>query len=92
MLKFEWDPVKAKSNQKKHGVTFAEASSCFYDPTHILMDDPDSAADEDRLILIGASSKSQILVVVHVDITGDKIRIISARKATKTERKQYEEV
>jgi hypothetical protein len=59
---------------------------------HILIDDPDSAADEDRLILIGASSKSQILVVVHVDIAGDKIRIISARKATKAERKQYEEV
>ena len=65
---------------------------CFYDPMHILIDDPDSAADEDRLILIGASSKSQILVVVHVDIAGDKIRIISARKATKAERKQYEEV
>ncbi|MEY4617589.1 MAG: hypothetical protein RJB66_2549 [Pseudomonadota bacterium] len=92
MLKFEWDPVKAKSNRKKHGVTFAEASSCFYDPMHILINDPDSAADEDRLILIGASSKSQILVVVHVDISGDTIRIISARKATKAERKQYEEV
>jgi hypothetical protein len=92
MLKFEWDPIKAKSNQKKHGVTFAEASSCFYDPMHILIDDPDSANDEDRLVLIGASSKSQILVVVHVDIAGGKIRIISARKATKTERKQYEEV
>ena len=92
MLKFEWDPVKAKSNQKKHGVTFAEASSCFYDPMHILIGDPHSAADEDRLILIGASSKSQILIVVHVDIAGDKIRIISARKATKAERKQYEEV
>jgi uncharacterized DUF497 family protein len=92
MLKFEWDPIKAKSNQKKHGVTFVEASSCFYDPMHILIDDPDSANDEDRLVLIGASSRSQILVVVHVDIAGDKIRIISARKATKTERKQYEEV
>jgi uncharacterized protein len=92
MLKFEWDPVKAKFNQKKHGVTFAEASSCFYDPMHILINDPDSAADEDRLILIGASSKAQILVVVHVDISGDTIRIISARKATKAERKQYEEV
>ena len=92
MLKVEWNPIKAKSNQKKHGVTFAEASSCFYDPMHILIDDPDSAADEHRLILIGASSKSQLLVVVHVDIAGDKIRIISARKATKTERKQYEEV
>jgi uncharacterized DUF497 family protein len=79
MLKFEWDPVKAKSNQKKHGVTFAEACSCFYDPMHILIDDPDSADEEDRLILIGASCKSQLLVVVHVDIAGDKIRIISAR-------------
>ncbi len=59
---------------------------------HILIDDPDSAADEDRPILIGASSKAQLLVVVHVDISGDTIRIISARKATKTERKQYEEV
>lgn len=92
MLKFEWDPVKAKSNQKKHGVTFTEASSCFHDPMHILIDDPDSDAGEDRLILIGVSGKTQILVVVHVDIAGDKIRIISARKATKTERKQYEEV
>ena len=92
MLKFEWDPVKAKSNQKKHGVTFAEASSCFYDPMHILIDDPDNAGEEDRLILIGASCKSQLLVVVHVDIAGDKIRIISARKATKKELKQYEEV
>jgi uncharacterized DUF497 family protein len=59
---------------------------------HILIDDPDSAADEDRLILIGASIKAQLLVVVHVDITGDTIRIISARKATKMERKQYEGV
>ena len=92
MLQFEWDPAKAKSNQKKHGVTFAEAMSCFYDPMHILIDDPDSTTDEDRLILIGASSNAQILVVVHVDVAGDKIRIISARKATKTERKQYEEV
>ena len=92
MLRFEWDPAKANSNQKKHGIMFAEAMSCFYDPMHILIDDPDSAMDESRLILIGVSGKSRILVVVHVDVDGDKIRIISARKATKTERKQYEEV
>ena len=73
-------------------MTFAEPSSCFYDPMHILIDDPDSAADDDRLILIGASSKSQILVVGHVDIAGDKIRIISARKAANTERSHDEEV
>ena len=92
MLNFEWDRIKAKSNQKKHGVTFAEAMSCFYDPMHILIDDPDSAAEEERLILIGSSSKSRVLIVVHLDVGADKIRIISARKASKKERKQYEEV
>jgi uncharacterized DUF497 family protein len=92
MLEFEWDPVKVKTNQKKHGVTFAEATSCFYDPMHILIDDPDSSPSEQRLILIGISEKSRTLVVVHIDIETDKIRIISARKATKLERKQYEEV
>ena len=84
--------IPSKQNHKKHRVTFEEAMSCFYDPMHILIDDPDSATDEDRLILIGASSKSRVLVIVHLDVAGDKIRIISARKATKTERKQYEEV
>ena len=59
---------------------------------HILINDPDSSMDEERLILIGMSSKSQVLVVVHLDVARDKIRIISARKATKSERKQYEEV
>ena len=92
MLKFDWDPVKAKSNDKKHGVSFAEAMSCFYDPMHILIDDPESSTHEGRLILIGVSGKSRVLVVVHLDADEDKIRIISARKATKTERKQYEEV
>jgi uncharacterized DUF497 family protein len=92
MLSFEWDPAKAKTNQKKHSVSFADAESCFYDPMHILINDPDSSVDEQRLILIGMSSKSQVLVVVHLDVARDKICIISARKATKTERKQYEEV
>jgi uncharacterized DUF497 family protein len=92
MLSFVWDPAKAKTNQKKHGVSFADAESCFYDPMHILINDPDSSVDEERLILIGMSSKSQVLVVVHLDVARDKIRIISARKATKAERKQYEEV
>ena len=92
MLKFDWDPVKAKSNYQKHGVTFTEAKSCFYDPMHILIDDPESSTHESRLILIGVSGKLRVLVVVHLDFPDDKIRIISARKATKTERKQYEEV
>ena len=92
MLSFVWDPAKAKTNQKKHGVSFADAESSFYDPMHILINDPDSSVDEERLILIGMSSKSQVLVVVHLDVARDKIRIISARKATTSERKQYEEV
>jgi uncharacterized DUF497 family protein len=92
MLKFEWDPIKGKSNLKKHGVAFEEAATCFYDPMHILIDDPDSEPVEERLILIGVSSRSYLLVVVHLDMNGDRIRIISARKATKTERQQYEEV
>ena len=92
MLRFNWDPTKNKTNQKKHGLSFEEASTCFLDPMHILIDDPDSSADEERLILIGTSSKSRLLVVVHLDRSSDLIRLISARKATKWERKQYEEV
>lgn len=92
MLKFEWDPAKSRSNHKKHGISFDEATTCFYDPMHVLIDDPDSSADEERLILIGTSSKSKLLVVVHLDTERDQIRIISARPASKNERKQYEEV
>jgi uncharacterized protein len=92
MLKFSWDPAKNNSNQKKHSLSFEEASTCFLDPMHILIDDPDSSADEERLVLIGTSSKSKLLVVVHLDISSDLVRLISARKATKSERKQYEEV
>lgn len=92
MLEFEWDPAKSKSNLKKHGVSFDEATTCFYDPMHVLIDDPDSSIDEGRLILIGTSSKSKLLVDVHLDAEQDQIRIISARQASKNERKQYEEV
>ena len=81
-----------ESHSQKHGVTFTEAMSCFYDPMHILIDDPESSTHESRLILIGVSGKLRVLVVVHLDVPDEKIRIISARKATKTERKQYEEV
>jgi len=59
---------------------------------HILISDPDSSTGEDRLVLIGISGKSKILVVIHLDVGGEEIRIISARKATKAERQQYEEV
>ncbi len=92
MLQFLWDPKKNKSNQKKHRVSFEEAKSCFYDPMHILISDPDHSKTEDRMILLGISALSNLLVVVHVDKSENVIRIISARKATRKERKVYEEV
>ncbi|MDC0980450.1 BrnT family toxin [Bdellovibrionales bacterium] len=92
MLHFFWDPKKNTSNQKKHKISFEEAQTCFYDPMHILISDPDHSESEERMILLGTSSKSSLLVVVHVDIADGEVRIITARKATKLERNQYEEV
>ena len=91
MLKFTWDPEKEKSNRAKHGFSFEEAATCFYDPMHILISDPDSS-EEDRSVLVGVSSKSRLLVVVHLEKKDATIRLISARKATRSERKHYEEV
>lgn len=91
-MHFVWDERKSESNKQKHGVSFDEAMSCFYDPLHVLINDPDHSSDEDRMILIGLSSKTRVLVVVHVEKSENEIRLISARKATKKERKQYEEV
>ena len=92
MLNFTWDIRKNKSNQKKHGVSFEEASSCFFDPMHLLISDPDNSNNEDRLILIGNSLKNRLLIVVHLEISEAEFRIISARKATKRERNNYEEI
>ena len=89
MLIFEWDPQKAKSNLKKHGVSFEEASTAFQDTLSLTIDDPLHSIDEVRVVLIGMSNKNRLLVVVHAE-RGDNIRIISARKATKKERKNYE--
>jgi len=89
MIIFEWDPQKAKSNLEKHGVSFEEASTAFQDTLSLTIDDPLHSIDEERLILIGMSQKNTVLVVVHTE-RGDNIRIISARKATKKERKSYE--
>ena len=89
MLIFEWDPKKGKSNLGKHGVSFDEASTAFKDPLSLTIDDPLHSNDEDRTVLIGISYKNRILVVVHTE-RGDNIRIISARKAVKKERKYYE--
>lgn len=90
MLLFEWDTEKAKKNIKVHDVSFDEASTDFKDNLSLTIYDPMHSKEEDRLILIGNSCKNRLLVIVHVE-RGDKIRIITARKATKKEREQYEE-
>lgn len=92
MVHFVWDERKNESNKKKHGISFEEALSCFYDPLHVLINDPDHSNNEERMVLIGMSSKDRLLVVVHAEKTEDEVRLISARKATRKERKQYEEV
>jgi uncharacterized DUF497 family protein len=89
MLLFEWDTDKAKKNKSVHGVTFDEASTTFRDTLSLTIYDPLHSDEEDRFILIGNSSRNRLLVVVHTE-RGENIRIISARKATKKERKQYE--
>ena len=89
MLTFEWNPQKAESNINKQGVSFEEASTVFQDPLSLTIDDPLHSTDEERMVQIGISHKNRLLVVVHTEI-GDTIRIISARKATKKERNNYE--
>ena len=89
MLQFEWNSKKAEKNIKLHGVSFEEASTAFKDFLSITIYDPLHSGDEDRFVLIGSSYKSRPVVVAHT-ARGDKIRIISARKATKKERKYYE--
>lgn len=89
-IRFEWDANKAASNVVKHGVSFEEASSAFHDLYARVIDDPDHSLDEERFILIGLSLKARVLVVCHCYRGADDVvRIISARKATKNEAKQY---
>ena len=90
MLLFEWDPNKAKENVAIHGISFDEASTAFRDTLSLAIYDPLHSEEEDRLVLIGNSHKDRLLVVVHTE-RDDNIRLISARKASKKERKQYEE-
>ena len=89
-LEFEWDPVKAKLNLKEHGVSFDEATTIFRDTLSITIADPDHSDYEDRFIDIGMSHRRQLLVVAYTE-RKDNIRIISARRATRAERKNYEE-
>lgn len=91
-IQFTWDPQKAKSNKKKHGISFDESKSVFYDPNGLLIIDPDYGDDEERFVLIGLSFNLRILVVCHCYRENEMVvRIISARKATKREQKQYKE-
>ncbi len=93
-IRFEWDENKADGNPLKHdGITFEEATSVFDDENAILFDDPDHSDDEDRFILLGMSSRANLLIVCHCYRCEDSIiRIISARKATRTAAKQYTEI
>ena len=89
-LRFTWDPAKAASNRRRHGVSFEEAQTAFSDEAAILIEDPDHSAAEERFILLGLSALTRLLVVVHVyRERADTIRRISARKATRSERSQY---
>jgi len=88
-LEFEWDPQKAEANEKKHGVSFDEASSSFGDPLALTISDPDHSEREERLLLLGRSETGTLLVVAHTE-RGERIRLISAREATQRERRDYE--
>ncbi len=90
-IRFEWDPAKDSLNQKKHGISFSEAQTVFTDQFARLIADPDHSDDEERFILLGTSIDSKLLVVCHCIKSEESIRIISARKAEKPERKIYEE-
>ena len=90
-IRFEWDEAKSRSNQSKHGVSFHEAQFVFFDEHARFVMDPDHSVSEDRFLMIGRSARFRVLVVSHVyRRTGRLIRIVSARKATATERAQYE--
>lgn len=90
MLRFAWDQTKADLNLRKHGVSFEEAVTVFADENGRLKHDPDHSQEEDRFILLGFSVKLRMLIVCHAYRENDEvIRIISARKATSNERKQY---
>jgi uncharacterized DUF497 family protein len=89
-LWFRWDPRKAAANVRKHGVTFEEAATVFGDPLSITIADPDHSGDEQRYLVLGLSSRRRLLVVAHSE-RGDAVRIISARRVTRRERRTYEE-
>ena len=92
ILKFEWDENKNRIKQTKHKISFEEAQTVFYDVNALVIDDPKHSQEEDRFIILGLSRSANLLVVCHCYRAADTvIRIISARKATANEAKQYHE-
>lgn len=90
MIKFEWDTAKADSNKKKHGVSFQEAQSVFYDEFAVQFYDEEHSGSEDRFLMLGFSDEARLLIVCHCEREqGATIRIISARKATPNESQYY---
>lgn len=89
-MEFEWDALKADRNLRKHGVSFHEAATVLEDALSITYHDPDHSATEHRFITVGTSRSGRVLMVAHTD-RGEKVRIISARRTTRQERRQYEE-
>ncbi|MBC8132219.1 MAG: BrnT family toxin [Deltaproteobacteria bacterium] len=87
-MRFKWDPEKARNNLVKHGVSFEEAATAFGDPLAFTRFDPDHSDEEDRFLLLGATSEARLVVVSHTN-RADDIRIISARVATRRERRTY---
>ena len=88
-VEFDWDPGKAASNLRKHGVSFDEAATVFADPLSITVPDPDHSQDEERFIIVGMSFSRRLLIVAHTE-RGLTIRLISARELTATEQSAYE--
>lgn len=88
-MEFEWNEQKAFGNESKHGVSFSEAVTVFADPLSLTACDPDHSVDEDRYITMGITIEGRLVVVIHTD-RDQRIRIISAREATRAERKDYE--
>ena len=89
-MDFEWDTNKDAANQSKHGVSFNEAKTVFEDPLFVVFDDPNHSIEEERYLIIGLSVQNRVLIVAYSE-RGNKTRLISARKATPQERKDYEE-
>lgn len=87
-MRFEWDPGKAAANVRKHGVSFEEAAECFVDPLALVVDE---SRHPERLILIGVSKRRRLIFTVYAEREAATIRIISARRATRLERRHYEE-